>query len=172
MLRTGAIWAAGLLLAAVVAGAVWVRTAPLPPDRHHLDPVDAPAPSTPNHHRLLPAGSALPGPGITQAPVWAPVWAMTAEALMAEFDRVAMASPRVTRLAGSVDAGHVTYVARSRIWGFPDLVSVRSIALPEAEDGPRATLAAFSRARFGQSDLGVNRARMEAWIAALPPATE
>jgi uncharacterized protein (DUF1499 family) len=59
----------------------------------------------------------------------------------------------------------MTYVQRSRFWGFPDYVSVRAVDLG---DGSSA-LAIFSRSRYGASDLGVNRARVDAWLARLPP---
>lgn len=139
-----------LLLALAAAGlALYVRLAPSDPARWHVDPV----------------GAAAPGDGgVKIAPPDAPVFAATPEAVMDALDAVAMATPRVTRLAGSVAEGHVTYVARSRFWGFPDYVTVK--VLPEPETGG-ATLAILSRLRFGGSDLGVNRARAEAWLGAV-----
>lgn len=81
----------------------------------------------------------------------------TPEAALAAVDAVAMSTPRTTRLAGSVEEGMITYVTRSRLMGFPDLTSV-SI-------GDGGTLVLDARARFGESDLGVNRARVEMWLA-------
>ena len=101
----------------------------------------------------------------------APVYALPPVVLLAAFDRVARAEPRVQVLAGSVASGRITYVVRSRLVGFPDYLTVR--ALPAQGGG--ATLAIFSRQRFGLKDMGVNRARVEAWLAALaaalPPGT-
>jgi hypothetical protein len=77
---------------------------------------------------------------------------------MAQLAAVAEASPRVRLLAGSVEEGRMTWVARSALWGFPDYVT--------AEAGPKG-LAVWSRLRFGRSDLGVNRARLEDWLARL-----
>ena len=68
------------------------------------------------------------------------------------------ASPRTRHLAGSVAEGMVTYVTRSAVIGFPDYTTIR-------QDG--AALEIFGRARFGRSDLGVNRARVKGWIDAL-----
>ena len=51
---------------------------------------------------------------------------------------------------------------RSRVWGFPDYVSVR--VLPGDAEGT-STLAILSRLRFGRSDVGVNAARMQTWLA-------
>ena len=74
------------------------------------------------------------------------------------FDRVAQAAPRVSVLAGSVEAGHITYVARSKLVRFPDYVSVK-------QDG--ADLVILSRLRFGFGDAAVNRRRLDAWLERL-----
>jgi hypothetical protein len=77
---------------------------------------------------------------------------------LARLAAVAKASPRVQLLAGSVEEGRMTWVARSVVWGFPDYVT--------AEAAPGG-LRVWSRLRFGRSDLGVNRARLEDWLAQL-----
>lgn len=77
---------------------------------------------------------------------------------LAQLDAIIRATPRTSRLAGSVVGGHVTYVTRSRVLGFPDYTTVQ-------QQGD--TLRIFARLRFGRSDLGVNRARVEQWIDAL-----
>jgi uncharacterized protein (DUF1499 family) len=97
-------------------------------------------------------------------PPEAPVFAASPQAVMEAFDAVAMATPRVTRLAGGVADGQATYIARSRLWGFPDYVTIR--VLPEPETGG-STVAILSRLRFGSGDMGVNRARVEAWLGAV-----
>ncbi len=56
----------------------------------------------------------------------------------------------------------ITYVQRSRVFGFPDYLTVKAVVM----DGG-AGLIIWSRARYGRSDFGVNRARVEAWLAAL-----
>lgn len=138
-----------LLLAALVFGA-WVRLAPSDPARWHVDPVAVERPTYPGYYLMRPQGGSSTGPVFDMAP----------SALLAAFDSVARAAPRTDVLAGSVEDGQITYVARSALWGFPDYISVR--ALPAEEGGAR--LAVFSRLRFGQSDMGVNRARIEDWI--------
>ena len=77
---------------------------------------------------------------------------------LAELDQIAQQTPRTKVLAGSVDDGRITYVTRSRLIGFPDYTTV------EAKDG---MVTVFARLRFGRSDLGVNRRRVEGWIKAL-----
>ena len=51
----------------------------------------------------------------------------------------------------------------SSLFGFPDYVSVKFIEI----DAANSTLAIFSRSRLGQSDLGVNKKRVEAWLGQL-----
>lgn len=68
-----------------------------------------------------------------------------------------LAQPRTSVLAGTPETGRVTYITRSRVMGFPDYTTIE-------QDG--ATLLLYARLRFGKSDLGVNRARLERVIEA------
>ncbi|MEM7597390.1 MAG: DUF1499 domain-containing protein [Pseudomonadota bacterium] len=77
---------------------------------------------------------------------------------LARLHAIALATPRTQVLAGSVDDGKITYVTRSRVFGFPDYTTVM-----QSED----TLKIHARLRFGKFDLGVNAARVDAWIAEL-----
>ncbi|MFC3118172.1 DUF1499 domain-containing protein [Jhaorihella thermophila] len=52
----------------------------------------------------------------------------------------------------------ITYISRTPTIGFPDYTTVW-------QDGDR--LVVWGRLRFGRSDFGVNRARVEAWLKAL-----
>jgi uncharacterized protein (DUF1499 family) len=73
-------------------------------------------------------------------------------------NKIALATPRTSLLAGSVDSGMVTYITRSAVFGFPDYTTAQ-------QDGD--TLRLHARLRFGRSDTGVNRKRLEQWIAGL-----
>ncbi len=77
---------------------------------------------------------------------------------LAALDAIARAAPRTRVLAGSVGEGMVTYVTRSALWGFPDYTTVW-------QEGDSLHL--YGRLRFGRSDLGVNRDRLERWLAQL-----
>jgi len=81
-----------------------------------------------------------------------------AEGDLAALDAIIRDTPRTRVLAGSVDAGMLTYVTRSRVFGFPDYTTVR-----QAGD----TLEIYGRLRFGKSDMGVNAARIDGWLARL-----
>jgi uncharacterized protein (DUF1499 family) len=133
----------GLAILVVLAAglAAWVRLAPSDPARWHVDPAATPDPTTPNFAR---ADVVLPG---------------TPAAVAARLAAVA-AADGATVLAGS--ALHTTWVSRSRLMGYPDYTTIR---LEPAEGGTR--LIGLARARFGSGDWGVNRARLDRWLAAL-----
>lgn len=77
---------------------------------------------------------------------------------LARLDAIARATPRTTVLAGSVQEGMITYVTRTKIIGFPDYSTAQ-------QDGD--TLRIHARLRFGRSDFGVNRNRVDGWLAGL-----
>lgn len=77
------------------------------------------------------------------------------EALMAQLERIILSTPRTEKLAGSVEEGRVTYITRSKWMGFPDYTTVQLV------DGD---IELYARLRFGRSDLGVNKARVDAWL--------
>ncbi|REC58451.1 DUF1499 domain-containing protein [Rhodosalinus sediminis] len=132
------IWLGVLILLVAANFAAWVRFAPSDPARWHVAPeVTGDEDLTGGVKRRV-AGA---GP----------------EALR-RFDAIARATPRTQVLAGSVAEGMVTYVTRSALWGFPDYTTVAQ----EGDD-----LIIHGRLRFGTSDMGVNRARVDRWIAAL-----
>lgn len=148
MIRNILLFVALALAAVGLFLAVYVRLAPLDPAVWHVDPAAARRTGTPNDVLVAEGGDRPP--------------VVTAESpadVMARMDAVAMAAPRVRRLAGSPEEGFVTYVQRSRLMGFPDAISVR--VTPEGA-GSQVTI--YGRSRFGRSDLGVNRARVDRWL--------
>ncbi len=151
-------WIAASAAALLMAAAIFPRLVSDDPGRWHVDPLEAPSTGRPNEYRIAPEGLAT-------VPVDAPspVFAASADDLAAAFDAYALAQPRTQRIAGGPEIRWATYVQRSRVFGFPDYVSARFIDLDDETAAP----AVFSRARFGSSDLGVNRARVENWLAAL-----
>jgi hypothetical protein len=135
----------------VLGGMAYFRLAPSDPARWHEDPRLVARPTSPNFHLIrMVGGDAMPR-----------VYAQSAADLAARVHDVALTDGAVL-LAGSVKSGHMTFVSRSRLMGYPDYTSV---LIEKAGDG--AMLLAFARARFGHSDLGVNRARLERWQAAV-----
>lgn len=128
----------GSVLLCVLAFAGWVRMAPSDPQRWH---------------RPVPADHDVDRPG--------GVIRVTSGDLAA-LDAIVRREPRTEVLAGSVAEGRVTYVTRSKFWGFPDYAT-----LERRGEG----VAIWSRLRFGRSDMGVNGKRVARWLAALAGAT-
>lgn len=147
MIKLALIVLVGLMLVTMA----YIRLVPSEPARWHEDPRLVARPASPNSHLIrMVGGNAMPQ-----------VFADSPSALAQRLHDVALADGAVL-LAGSVAAGHMTFVSRSRLMGFPDYTSV---LVEPAGDG--AMVLAFARARFGHSDLGVNRARLERWMAML-----
>ena len=133
------------LLVAVVAFALYVRLAPSDPVRWNVAP-----PSE------GPLGAVVAGENSATLRLGPKAGAPAK--LLARLDAVAMATPRTTRLAGSVAEGRITWVTRSALWGFPDYTTAQVRA-----DG----LYILARSRFGQRDNGVNAARLNDWLSQL-----
>ena len=69
----------------------------------------------------------------------------------------------ITLLISSQKKAQLDYVYRTPYWQFPDIITVRFIAL-----GPsRSTLAIYSRSVYGRDDLGANKARVQKWLHAM-----
>jgi uncharacterized protein (DUF1499 family) len=147
----------GALLLAAVVLAIFLRWMPDDPAVWHADPAIAERTGAPNDYLVAPDGATAARPDRV-----AKVHALPPSELIQRFDAVATGAPRTERIAGSPDEGWVTYVQRSRVFGFPDYVSVRAVEVPGG-----SALIVWSRSRFGYGDFGVNKARVEGWLAAL-----
>jgi len=128
----------GLIALAVLVGlALYIRLAPSNAARWHRMPEVVIAGDTPGEAFLV------------------------IEADEADFHRlhdIILQTARTHVLAGAVDAGMITYVTRSRVFGFPDYTTLRH------RDG---RIEIWGRLRFGRSDFGVNARRIDGWLQAL-----
>jgi uncharacterized protein (DUF1499 family) len=127
-----------------------------------VPPVDfrtlAPGPA-PNHYLVCPNDLCTAAADRTS-----PIFDAPVDRLAAAWTALMAGAPRVELLRDdSVVAGQRDYVQRTRVLRFPDLVTVRFLAVDER----RSTLAIYSRSIYGRSDFGVNGRRVEAWLAAL-----
>jgi uncharacterized protein (DUF1499 family) len=142
------------ILALGALGLGYIRLAPVSAATWHVDPASVTRTGKPNDYLLAEGGD--DAPVILSAPP-----AQVAAALA----HVADDSPRTRILAGSAEEGFVTYIQRSALMGFPDMISVTIAA-----DGTGSVLRIYSRARDGYSDMGVNAARVQDWIARIRAA--
>ncbi|WP_113913281.1 DUF1499 domain-containing protein [Roseovarius dicentrarchi] len=123
-----------LLLVGAVCGLAWIRLAPDDVARWHHVPE---AVTT----RDMDGGVIRIVPGA-----------------LAELNPIIRQTPRTRLLAGSVQSGMVTYITRSKLFGFPDYTTV-------AQRGDDLIL--YARLRYGKSDMGVNKARVDHWLSEL-----
>ncbi|MGA9252662.1 MAG: DUF1499 domain-containing protein [Roseobacter sp.] len=136
-MRKGIRMAGTVLIFAVLLLLAYIRVAPLDADRWHV-PIEA----TSNEDRVGGAVRVIDGD----------------EATLRALDAAAKDLKRTHVLAGSVAQGRITYVTRSLVFGFPDLTTIELA-------GDQIKM--FARLRFGTSDMGVNRKRLEGLVAAV-----
>jgi len=143
----------GILLL-LAASMVYVRFAPVDQARWHKAPATATGPSN------LPCADAMiVNPGTAEVHCQS---AEPAQALLERLDATAMATPRTRRIAGSPAEGMITWETRSRFWAFPDYTTAQA-----RDDGGSTRLDIAARLRFGESDFGVNAARLKDWLSRL-----
>ena len=128
-------------LAVILGFGLYVRLAPSDPARWHVAP--RALASQPAQVQALTGAAVLHLPG-------------DGAALLGRVADLAQATPRTTLLAGSVAEGRMTWVTRSRLWGFPDYTTAEA-----RPDG----LHLHARLRFGREDMGVNAARLSDWLS-------
>ncbi|HEY4173910.1 MAG TPA: DUF1499 domain-containing protein [Rhodopila sp.] len=154
-------WLIGLVLP--VCGFPAAEGLPTPPP---LDTTHIVRPASPNTALAAPAGFTPPADIVT------PQYKVPADQLFALARAVAAAQPRTYQAALYPEQLQADFVVRSAMFNFPDLVMVQVL-----KDGADSSgLIVYSRSVYGHSDLGVNRKRLEAWLAALqtklPPSSE
>lgn len=140
----------GSLIAVIAFILVFFRLMPSNPSSWHVDPKDVVKHKKPNQFLVRPEN------GDTQSPVYG----MDAVELAERLEEFIEPSGKL--LAGDLSKGWATYIFRSKLLGYPDYVSIKIL-----DEGATSRLAIYSRSRFGYSDLGVNKARIEAWLGAL-----
>lgn len=93
----------------------------------------------------------------------APVFNLPVEALDDKWQRVISETKRVEPFYSNTEDRHYAYVIRTKWLRFPDTVNVQLYSLGENA----SSIAIYSRSKYGYSDLGVNQARVEKFLAQL-----
>ena len=88
---------------------------------------------------------------------------LPAARLFTAITAVAATEPRTEPLTAYADRLEASFVVRSRVFGFPDVILLR--VTPQGEAA--STLTLHSSSLYGYSDFGVNRRRLEHWLARL-----
>lgn len=141
-----------VVIGALVAFAglmLYVRFTPTDAAYWHVDPRAIAKPSKPNNWLIRPVGGdARP-----------PHYRAEVADLVAAIEAAAAGMGDMRRIAGSAESGHLTYISRTKWMGFPDFTTFRVYSTDEG-----VSFAALARARYGTSDMGNNRARLEAML--------
>lgn len=150
-------WLLGFLLPA--CSGIGAHGLPVPPP---MDVRLIVRPASPNTALAAPDGFRPPPDIVT------PVYPVPAEHLYASVQAVAAAQPRIYAAAAYPDRLQADWVARSAVFNFPDTIMAQ--VSPAGRN--KATVVLYSRSVCGYSDLGVNRHRLAAWLAALNQTIE
>ncbi|MBK1661572.1 DUF1499 domain-containing protein [Paracraurococcus ruber] len=145
-------------MSAPIAALFASGTGGLPP----AEPVDFATlrlPASPNTCLAAPPG------GHPQAHVTVPPFEVAPDAAWAALLATCDAQPRAFRYGQWPERRQAQWVARSPLMNWPDIVAAEIVPAPGG-----CGLFLFSRSLFGYSDLGANRKRVEAWLAALGAA--
>lgn len=145
-------WLVSFLLPA--CGYTGAQGLPTPPV---MDIAKIERPTSPNTALAAPTGF-TPSPDIVTT-----VYNVSADKLFTAVLAVAADQPRTYQAATYPAQLQAHYVARSALFNFPDLVTVQVRAgTPDSSN-----LILWSRSVYGHSDLGVNKQRVQDWLAAL-----
>lgn len=98
----------------------------------------------------------------------APEFGCSAAALADIWELVINDLPRTTEHARSPDGMQRTYVQRTALMGYPDVITLEFVAISDAQ----SSIAIYSRSQYGYSDMGANKRRVKAWLEALNQASQ
>jgi uncharacterized protein (DUF1499 family) len=127
----------------------YIRMAPSDVDIWHQDPETAATTGKPNEYRIT-GDAAIP-------------FNVNASELALLVDEFIRRQPRIKHVSGDPDSRMISYVQRSSIMGYPDYITIKV----SPTGSKQSKLEILSRSRFGHSDLGVNKRRIDQWIAAI-----
>lgn len=128
------------------------------PERPRIDFTTLQKTERPNQYLVCPRDLCTATPD-RDAPVYAVPPGELRDALLA----VVAGEPRMRLLVADAEAGYYEFEQQSRFMGFPDTITVQLFDRP----GGASTLAIYSRSHYGYRDFGVNKARIDAWLAKL-----
>ena len=113
---------------------------------------------TPNDALVCPAGH-CPNARADREPK---IYPMPPDELLARLRRVAQSDPDTRELPGAASCA-ARFLQLTRLMRFPDTIDAEVLAV----GANQSTVALYSRSLIGRKDFGVNRARLQRWLAAL-----
>ena len=154
---------AGLIIIfAADRDAFWQRLSG-PPDLGQVNFAELERGANPNEALLCSAGFC---PNYEKASP-APAYNSDADTLINKLNERLAKLESITRVDDGSDPRRLRYVAYSRLMRFPDTVNIQAFDLEPVNGKPRSGIAIFGKAKLGQSDMGVNRERVNGWLEML-----
>ena len=138
-----------VVILCIISVLAYIRFAPNNPKKWHVNPSSAETTGKPNEFRLA-----------NDSALIYDISALELSKLVGEFIE---SQEHGKILAQSTDKTHTTYIQRSKLIGYPDYISVEITA----KGNNQSKIEILSRSRFGYSDLGVNKKRINNLIAAI-----
>ncbi|MCI4662071.1 MAG: DUF1499 domain-containing protein [Neomegalonema sp.] len=154
-----------LVIALPLAIAAYVRLAPIDAGQAQVDPLSVPGRSSPNWALALPEGISGAVPATHVSPELAAATHRAGIALLLPIIEGELGGVLLARETLPDGAERASFVIRSSLMGYPDLLTVQTI---ERQGAVFAAL--YSRSIYGYSDMGVNSARLDALVARLAAA--
>lgn len=116
-------------------------------DFKHLEPINKP-----NYYLVCPREYCNLKPQ-----QYSPVMGIDVNALMSRGEQVLDGMSRTQKIAYDAKRKQFQYVQKSLIFRFPDIVTIQYIPI----DKQHSTMAILSRSKYGYSDFGVNKKRVQ-----------
>ena len=115
-------------------------------------------PTKPNFYLAAPKGACSVSPQeIT------PSFSENVANLKERLNATILNTPRVSVWYEEPTKNQYGFIARSKLFRFPDFIEVQYLAL----DDKLSSVIIYSRAKYGYSDLGVNKKRIQTWLETL-----
>ena len=144
---------------------IYYGLAKLTGSRLPIDPVDwatLTRSPTPNDALICPAGH-CPRAQADREP---PVYSLEPSALLARLRETVRAEAHTVELPSPGGDRTARFIQYTPLMRYPDTIDIAVLPADGSAAGG-TTLALYSRSLIGRGDFGVNRARLERWLAAL-----
>ncbi|MFN7097701.1 MAG: DUF1499 domain-containing protein [Gammaproteobacteria bacterium] len=115
-------------------------------------------PSSPNYYLMCPENYCAATPNEIS-----PIFKRSLVSAELAWQRIVAKQPRTQLLSRDSHEHQFFYVQRSLIFRFPDYITVQIIPLTATT----TTIAIYSHSKYGYSDLGMNKKRVQSWVAEL-----
>lgn len=124
---------------------------------------DLPVIDTANYHLVCPPGYCNINPDEIS-----PVYPLPIATVVEYWKKIIAKEPRVTMAAADDENYKYTFIQTSKILRLPDTINIEFIAL----EHNHTTLAVYSQSKYGYSDFGANKERINNWLDKLSEQLE